>query len=260
MNELGIVLKLQLLKFGLPYRAFLNVVQSNGASICGGFPLGLATGNVFEDSDIDIFQFRSENVNIDEHIYSIVAAFYSWKYRLDRSKTPYPYRMLSFFKMIGDNKKIVQWVFKTPSNLSHPIDDFDISVCCTTIEFPDGIKQPILRSLYPNDVQNKYVKINALSMIGTNVATVESKMRTARRIVKYMKRGYVCDPSSPSSLDDLLNLISEVMDTDESTDIDYFPATDLCITPPQSSRQLPDCPERPTKTISFEERNKYRCK
>ena len=246
MNQLGSFLHVNLDSFGVPYDDFLNLIVSKGAAICGGFALGLATGKVFDDSDIDIFQTETEkNDNLEVHIRSIVVAFYRWKYRLDCSKTQYPYRMLSFFRMIGGCKKIIQWIVQAPDKLSHPIDKFDITVCCTTIEFPHGIDHPIIRCLYPHDIFSKFIKINPLSMVGTNGAWSESKRRTALRIVKYMKRGYICDPSSPSSLDEFLNLIVPFNCIDEPADVDHFPATEMCTTPPRTITY--GCPERPTK-------------
>jgi hypothetical protein len=234
MNQVGRFLWSQLDHFGIPYNEFILMLELKGGAICGGFALGIATNYVYPESDIDVFQCtKNAYDNVEEHIVSIIQTFYSWEYRLDCSKTNYPYRLLTFFRMINGCKKVIQWIVQPPDDiLAHPIDYFDISVCCTTIQFPFGPYYPIIRSLYPNDVAYKLIKINPLFLTRTYSGTLDSKTRTASRIVKYMKRGYICDPSFPESLDEYLHLCR---DPDDTATLEYeFRNMVMCVSPPQN--------------------------
>ena len=232
-------------RFSVTVRIFIG---SKGACISGGFALGLSVGKVHEDSDIDVFEYPTESIkrNGDSHVKSIIDMFMNWDYKIDEEQMQflaYPYRMLSFCKMVDGRKKVVQWIFHPPNSVDHPMNGFDITVCCSTLEFPDGILHPTIRSIYPVDVACKYVRINPLSLVGKNVATNQSKKKTAIRVMKYLSRGYICDPSSPLSLDVFVELFSHC---DEEDFLSNVSGCDICTTPPQST-ELPDTPDRPTE-------------
>jgi hypothetical protein len=224
MNEVGQYLLFNLDLFGLPYIDFLKTVQSKGGSICGGFALGIANRMVFQHSDIDVFQCCTDTYDdIHQHIYSIVLSFHRWQYKLECYDPNYPYKVLTFYKMVNNVRKKVQWILHTPENGTSPMDHFDLTICCCAIEFPFGRYFPVVRCLYPEDVVSGFIKINQNSHVVRTVLQ-SSKKRTALRIVKYMKRGYICDPSFPNSLDDFLDVIVD-SNEENMTDADEYMET-----------------------------------
>ena len=180
-------LKKYLSYFGLDFKTFFKRLKKLKGIIAGGFALSIYTGNLNDNSDIDIYLPYS--FSIRDRLLPNKFEDYLKSYGYDpivEEINSYEKKVLTFENILIKRK--IQLILNNhPENESiFPhliINNFDLTICMCFIK-SYGDKKYEFYSQHMNHLLNKTMKVNKLIPL-----TIKFAQKTIPRIIKYQTRG-----------------------------------------------------------------------